>query len=200
MLRSAFIFKSIWHFRKQQLAIIAGTAVSTAVLIGALVIGDSVRYSLEQIVDARLGNVKYVISGGSRFVSAELAGGLSKSTGENTAALLQLRGLAVNPETEERLNKINVIGIDSNFYKFSQNPFPVPLPGEAIISESTAKKLNLKKDDQFILRLEDASLIPVNSPFSRPAETSKALRLKVCRIAGDANLGRFSLQNNQSLP
>ncbi len=198
MLRSAFIFKSIWHFRKQHLAVIAGTAISTAILTGALIIGDSVRYSLEQMVDVRLGKTQYSIIGGSRFFRAELATDISKSLHADAAAILLLRGMAIQPETDERLNKVQLIGIDSCFYKFAQASLPVPASGEAILSENTAKKLNLKQGDHFLLRLEDAGPIPVNSPFSRPAESVSAMRLTVSRIAGDSSLANFSLKNNQT--
>jgi putative ABC transport system permease protein len=180
--------------------VIAGTAISTAVLTGALIIGDSVRYSLQEIVDARLGKTQYSISSGSRFISADLASVLSEKIHADATALLNLQGLAIKPETDERLNNVQVIGIDSCFFDFARGKLPMPSINEAMLGENTAMKLNLKMGDQFLLRIDDNGPIPVNSPFSKPAESTAALRLTVSNIANDSCLGRFSLRNNQSSP
>jgi len=66
-----YIIKSLWFFRKQHLAVLAGTLISTAVLTGALIVGDSIKYSLQKTVDARLGNVKFAMQTGDRFVSSD---------------------------------------------------------------------------------------------------------------------------------
>ena len=72
------IIRSLFFYRKQQLAILAGTILSTAVLTGALIVGDSVKGSLKQMVDLRLGKTKFAIITGDRFVRSELAHELSK--------------------------------------------------------------------------------------------------------------------------
>jgi len=40
------IFASLWHHRRVHLSVAAGVAVATAVITGALLVGDSVRGSL----------------------------------------------------------------------------------------------------------------------------------------------------------
>ena len=44
------IKQSLKYYKKQHLAVLAGTMISTAVLTGALIVGDSVRMSLGKIV------------------------------------------------------------------------------------------------------------------------------------------------------
>ncbi len=73
-----YIIRSIVHFRKQHLALFFGMAVSTAVLTGALIVGNSIRYSLNNLVDTRLGKTRFAIVGGSRFMDIHLAGNLSQ--------------------------------------------------------------------------------------------------------------------------
>jgi putative ABC transport system permease protein len=51
-----FTIKTFIHYFKQNLLVALGVVVSTAVLTGALIIGDSVRYSLKQSTFSRLGN------------------------------------------------------------------------------------------------------------------------------------------------
>ena len=83
-----FILKSLWHFRKQHLAVFAGTVISTAVLTGALIIGDSVRFSLKNLVEKRLGKTEYILNTGGRFVRSELAHAISASLNIKTAPVL----------------------------------------------------------------------------------------------------------------
>ena len=49
--------ESLRHYRRTNLAVIAGVATAVAVLAGALMVGDSVRTSLRQLAVSRLGNV-----------------------------------------------------------------------------------------------------------------------------------------------
>ena len=195
-----FIIRSILHFRRQHLAVFAGTLVATAVLTGALIVGDSVRFSLARLVDLRLGKTQYAILSGARFLRAQLAAGIEKSLDAPTASLILLKGIAIQPETGIRIPSAQVIGIDSGFIACSPAPFLLPAPGEALVSQNTARRLGLKQGDSFLLRVEKAGLIPVNAPFSPENGSSIALRLTVKGIAGDDALGRFSLRNNQQAP
>ena len=50
-----------WYWRTN-LAVLLGVATAAGVLGGALLVGDSVRTSLRDLVLARLGNTDYVVS------------------------------------------------------------------------------------------------------------------------------------------
>jgi hypothetical protein len=75
------LLRSLTFYRKSHLWVVLGTMVSTAILVGALVIGDSVRHSLQKIVFDRLGTTEYALSSGDRFFQARMADDLSKSLG-----------------------------------------------------------------------------------------------------------------------
>ena len=51
-----------FHWRSH-LGVVLGTAVATTVLVGALVVGDSVRYSLRSLALRRLGSVAVALTG-----------------------------------------------------------------------------------------------------------------------------------------
>jgi putative ABC transport system permease protein len=51
------IRRGLRFYRRTHLGVIAGCAVSGAVLVGALFVGDSVRGTLERIALARLGKI-----------------------------------------------------------------------------------------------------------------------------------------------
>ena len=195
-----FIIRSFFYYRKQHLALFAATLLSTAVLTGALVVGDSVKFSLEKLVLKRLGKTEFALSARERFFESRLATDIAKKAQTKTAPVLMLQGIAINSETNRRINSLQVLGVDATFGKFSEIPLPDLLPNEAIISENPADILKLKVGETFILRVEKANIIPLNAPFVSDENSAIALRLKVKAIATDNQLGRFSLSNDQNLP
>src|SRR2546423_11737348 len=56
------IARNIVHFRASAIAVVAGMAVATAVLTGALMVGDSVRGSLAELTLQRLGKTDYALA------------------------------------------------------------------------------------------------------------------------------------------
>ena len=48
-----FCWQSLWFHRRSHLGVVLGAAVATTVLVGALVVGDSVRWSLRRMALAR---------------------------------------------------------------------------------------------------------------------------------------------------
>jgi len=195
-----FISRSLWFYRRQHLAVLVGTIISTAVLTGALIIGDSVKMSLEHLVDMRLGKVKYALQSNDRFVRDQLANEISSNQNTPTASLLILDGIGINPETNTRVNSLKVNGVDDRFWSLSNIKMPSLEEDEAIINSALAQKLNIKEGSEFLLRLDKPGKIPLNSPFIEGNKPTLALRLKVKAIAYDNQLGRFSLKNNQAIP
>jgi ABC-type antimicrobial peptide transport system permease subunit len=194
------ILKSLWHFKKQHLAVFAGTVISTAVLTGALIIGDSVRLSLQNLVYKRLGKTEYVLNTGGRFVRVDLAHEIARDLHIQAAPVLMLQGVAINAENKNKVNAAQVVGIDHEFWSFSKKSLPELKPEEAIISENVAQILTLKPGDEFLLRVESANVIPLNTPLARENKASVAMRLTVKAVANDHTFGRFSLRSNQSAP
>ncbi len=69
--RFSLLFRNLRHFRGVNLAVIVGMAVATAVLTGAMMVGDSVRGSLTHLAIQRLGPVDYALVG-TRFFNQSL--------------------------------------------------------------------------------------------------------------------------------
>ena len=65
------IFRSAAYYWRTHLGVAAGAAVATAVLVGALVVGDSVRYTLRTLALRRLGQTTLAMSSADRFFRAE---------------------------------------------------------------------------------------------------------------------------------
>ena len=71
-----FILRSIWHYRRSHIVVMLAVAVSTAVIGGSLIVGDSVRASLRQMTLSRLGGITQVLHS-PRFVREKLADEIS---------------------------------------------------------------------------------------------------------------------------
>jgi putative ABC transport system permease protein len=169
-----YIIRSLVFYRKQHLALFFGMAVSAAVLTGALIVGDSIRYSLGKMVATRLGKTQFAIIGGSRFMDANLAGSLAKALQIPVSPVLMLQGIAIELDSDIRVNKVGVIGIDSSFNGISESPVPVPGDDETVIGQNLADRLNVKVGEELLVRVENANLIPVNAPFARQPMISLA--------------------------
>src|SRR5687767_15108084 len=100
------LVRNLRYFRAANLAVVAGMAVATAVLAGALMVGDSVRGSLRELAERRLGFVDHAMMT-PRFVRQSLAERLTKSPGfgerfESVTAGVMLRGGVAAEGAEQR--------------------------------------------------------------------------------------------------
>lgn len=200
MNRTRFILSSLWYYRKQHIAVFLATLISTAVLTGALIVGDSVKYSLTNLVNKRLGNIEYALVSGDRFVRSQLASEISDDLNIPAASVLMLQGIAINSQSQKRLNKVQVLGVETDFWSLSNINFPILNNDEVIISRNIAEKLNLKRGDEILLRIRNVDVIPLNAPFTNIENNNIALTLNIIDIAEDDELGRFSFRSNQNAP
>ncbi len=198
---SKLILKSAWFYRKLNLTIVLGIALSTAILVGALIIGDSVKYSLQQITVQRLGKTSQVITAGERLFGRQLATELASKTGTEAAALLRANGFGVIDGGELRINQLAVWGVDAAIGNFADYPELFQLQNnEVAINENLAALSGLKVGDEFLLRLNKLNLFPANTPFVSEKEATVSFRVSVARILNPHELGNFNLQNIQSAP
>ncbi len=202
MNRFQYILKTFTHYIKANLLVALGVAISTMVLTGSLIIGDSVRYSLQQATFYRLGETTHLVSVTERYFRQEMASGIEAKNPEIKATpILLLKGMAVADGGQQRVNKVQVIGVNPDFIEISKSPLFAELQNNEIaISKNLAVRLNLAVGDNLLVRIKKASLIPMNAPFVSAEETSVSLRATVKNIVPKEELGRFSLKNSQTAP
>ena len=194
--------RSLDFYRKSHFWVVLGTMISTAILVGALVIGDSVKFSLQQIVFDRLGNTELALNSGNRFFRAQIADDLSKILDTTVAPLLQTNGIAIVEGGQRRLNNVQIIGVDDRFGKIAgiKDFYNHISPDEAIINHHLALRLQLKKGDEFLLRIKKLDMIPKDIPLSLDTDLTMARPFKIKAIASDTQFGRFNLKANQVAP
>lgn len=195
------LLQSLRHYFKANFWLMLGIALSTAIITGGLIVGDSVKYSLKQTATTRLGNTTHALVSGERYFSRDLATRL-REKGVETSAALQVNSIAQTDGGELKINKVQLWGIDENFSAFSINSsFPgVKGTEQTCISPNLAQRLNLAVGDEFQLRIEKVSLLPANTPFVSSENQTVTLRVKVGNIVNAEQLGRLNLQNSQTAP
>ncbi len=198
--------RTLWlstkHFWQIHLTVALCTAVATGVLAGALIVGDSMRGSLQDITLERLGGIQQALISDQFFEQKIL-------NHENTVPAILLNGTIVVPQTDNRASKVNIYGVESSFFnlweevpalnrnKTSNQPF-----ADIIINEALQKELNVKVGDDIFLHLPQiAEIHPEFLLGTRDAaDVIQSIRLVVSDIIPPENAGRFSLHSHQSLP
>jgi len=202
MSKLQYIIKSFIHYFKANLLVALGVAISTMVLTGSLIIGDSVRYSLTQATFYRLGETTHLVSVVERYFRQEMAAELEIDNSEIKATpVLLLEGMAVADGGQQRANKVQIVGVDTDFVEISNTPLFSELQNNEIaISQNLAERLQKGEGDNILVRIKKASLIPMNAPFVSAEETSVALRATIKKVVSKEELGRFNQKNSQTAP
>jgi hypothetical protein len=143
-----------WYWRTN-LAVLLGVATAAGVLGGALLVGDSVRASLRDMVLERLGGTQYVVSRDG-FFREQLAA--SFGTASPTIAI---SGIVVHPASGRRALGVEIYGTD----RF----------GPAL-SSALAGELGAKPGDALLVRVEKPSAIPLESLHGRKEDIAKTIR------------------------
>lgn len=208
-----------YHWRIN-VAVALGVAAATAVLTGALLVGDSVRGSLRNMTLDRLGRVDELLVV-DRFFRQELVTELA-SRPEFTQHFEQAVGAMLFPQaTMERRDAdhltraSNVLVVaspsspdvagDQSFWSLegdaARRPSRCPDLDEIILNRTLADELHAQVGDSVTLRLPKAEGIPADSPLGEKTDRIRSFpRLKVIEIIPAAGLGQFSLTPSQTLP
>lgn len=209
MNRWRLVLRSATQFWQTNLAVLLGVAAATAVLTGALIIGDSVRGSLRDLALSRLGSVQEVLLA-DRFFRTEVADQIAQQNSDTKAVpivLMQgtLQTVAAEPGDPTKVaGNLGIYGIDEAFWTLGDVPgwgTTAIADDEIVLNEPLAKELGVSVGDQVTLRLPGGNDVPADSPLGRKtAETQSLPRLKVKAIIPAEGLGRFGMYPTQQLP
>jgi putative ABC transport system permease protein len=187
MKTSTLVRRNLRYYWRTNLAVILGVATAVAVLSGALLIGDSVRESLRDLVLARLGRTQGVVTS-AQFFREELS---SEVTG--SAPLIAMQGIVTHEKDGRRASNVSIYGVDDRFWKFHG----IAAQTGVELSESLARKLGAASGDALLLRVEKPSAIPLESLHGRKEDPGRTIRLTSGTMLDAKHLGEFSLQPTQ---
>ncbi|MDP6636196.1 MAG: FtsX-like permease family protein [Phycisphaerae bacterium] len=198
------IARSLWFYRRTHIGVIGAAAVATAVLTGALLVGDSVSGTLHRTARVRLGDVSVALDGGDNFFRANLGDKLAHILNAKVAAAIQLPGVGVHSEdSKRRTGNVNVLGVSQAFWKLAPRP-PSGIAelkdGEVAVNEPLAERLGLKPGQEMLLTVSKPSTVSRDAPLSRTSDAAVTVRLKIAAIVRPEQFGRFSLRADQAAP
>lgn len=200
----SYIIASLRQYRRVHLAVAAGVAVATAVITGALLVGDSVRGSLRDLVLERLANIDAVLVAEQPF-RADLANDLANSIKDQHAQVTPLLLIPGSISTTQdggtqQATQLSIMGVSEDFWKLGEAGSAINLGGdEAVITQAIADELRAKVGDEVLLRVAVPSNIPADSTLGEKADATTVRRLTVKAIL-NTGIARFSLQPSQLEP
>ncbi len=191
---STLLWRNLAYYWRTNLAVVLGVATAVAVLAGALLVGDSVRSSLRELVLGRLGRTDSIVAG-TGFFRAALAGDLGPSA---AYAMIAVEGV-VTHTNGRAASKVAVYGVDEDFWKFHG----VALAGEAPtargarLSPALSEELAAAEGDAILLRLDKPSEVPLESLHGRKEESVRSVRFTAGKVLPVESLGEFALRPRQ---
>jgi len=115
-----FAQRSRWFYRREHLAFAACLVLVSAVMTGALLVGDAVRESLAKRVETRLGGIQSILMTEDRVFRSALASDLNAAGFEGvTVPVLAVQGVAVDPASRLEAPGTLILGVDDRFWQLS---------------------------------------------------------------------------------
>jgi putative ABC transport system permease protein len=211
------VLRNLGYHARGNLAVLLGVAVGSAVLTGALLVGDSLRGSLRERVERQLGGIDAVafMPRPVRVVredGSQITDGLP---GE-VAPVLMLPGslqASGDPVTAPYLGRVTLLGVDERFapkdvsgVNWKVDKRKNVRKGEwppIVLSARVAKKLGAKVGDKVKLGVESFSGLPRTSSFAKRDvdDVTKTEELEVVAVLpADAPENDFNLTPNPAAP
>jgi ABC-type antimicrobial peptide transport system permease subunit len=211
------VFRNLGYHARGNFAVLLGVTVGSAVLTGALLVGDSLRGSLRERVERQLGGVD-AVAFLPRPVQVTREDGshiTDHLPGEVAPVLLLPGSIRADgaPATAPYLGSVTVLGVDERFApagvsgvqwnadkrKNSQKREWPPI----VLSHRVATKLGVRAGDRVQLGVESFSGLPRTSSFAKRDvdDVTKTEELEVATVlAPDAPENDFNLTPNPAAP
>lgn len=200
------VLRSFFYELPMQVCVALGIAAASAVLLGALLVGDSLRGSLRDLTESRLGPITEVLRS-DRFFRDEL---LAETLRAEENAGLEGTGLifvSAGMRHGDFTAGATLVGCEDAFWNlFETKSFSCDPPSswnrnEIVLNAPLAEMLgSVQIGDTISLWCSKVENIPAESVLGRTSETVFRKRLKVREILPPfpaRGIGRFSLSADQ---
>ena len=202
------VVRNLRHYWRQHLGVVTGTALCSMVLVGALMVGDSVKATLKRLADERIGEADVALLATDGFFREKLAEDMAEHLGGGVvvAPVALTRGNVSVMNSVRNVPNAQVLGVDERFWKLTPKPGIVKGAsggGEFFVNEQLARRLEAKVGDRLKLTLEAPSILPRDDVLSGKSNDDDIVNFytgSLKRILGPEAFGRFGLQGNQREP
>lgn len=182
-----WVRRSLRHNWRAHIGVVAGVAVASSILIGALDVGDSVRHSLAMLTSERLEGAHLALAPAGRFFREDLATDLGVYLPADCYSWLLLPGSAARADGTARVNRVQLLGMGSPHDKAA------PADG-AWLNPALLQRLGLTGGSTIIIRGEKPSVLPRDAPLAQDERITFGMR---CR-AGEGG-SEFSLSSDHGV-
>lgn len=188
--------RNIAYQWRGNLAVVLGIALGSAVLTGALLVGDSLRGSLRDLAFARLGWVDSVLAPG-RFFREQLA---DQFPGDKAGVLLLPGSATLDPEKGEILS-VRLLGVDKSFWRQAPSDLWSSDRPEVAINAAVARALGVKAGDTLWVNVPKQDAIPRESLLGkrRGDDLVDSMQVKVAAVL-DNEMSGFALEPSAEPP
>jgi len=191
--------RSLRHYWPTNFAIALGVAAATAVLTGALIVGDSMRTSLRDLTLQRLGEIdEMLVSDG--FFRTDLANEIAETDAyqkhyDRVDPAILFPGGTVAVEQDETFSysgQVSVLGITDQFWEFDSTNADDLGIAAAEVDNATAK---------ITIRIPKQTQLAADSALGKKTDLIESLvDLRVIKILPNEGLARFGLFPSQADP
>jgi ABC-type lipoprotein release transport system permease subunit len=199
MTRFGLILRNLRYFRGVNLAVVAGMVIATAVLTGAIMVGDSVQGSLAQLARDRLGKIDDALIA-RRFFDQSLADRLQADRKiaarfEIVPAII-LSGGALTDTEKTSAGAVQILGAGGDWVRVQ--------PGQCVLNRPTADALGQAgAGATVLLTVPDKPDEPRDAALSRRSREDTLANLR-CTVA-DVHVARdmislFNPRGGQRVP
>jgi ABC-type lipoprotein release transport system permease subunit len=197
------LLRNVFFHWRGNLAVLLGVAVGTAVLTGALLVGDSLRGSLRRLALEQLGWVEQALVA-PRFFRAELA---DKLEARHVCPVILLQGAVSAGEPARRSARVTVLAVDERFWFGGRAPeggdFWHSEAEEGVLNAAVARDLGVGPGDTITLNVQKPSAVPRETLLGRRDVGSVvdelAIRVRAV-LPADSPGARFSLTPSLATP
>jgi len=199
---SSLLLRGLTYYWRTHLAVVIGVATAVAVLSGALLVGDSVRGSLRDLVVGRLGKTDYVVIS-SGFFREQLAADLQKQPSASAhisgvTPLVVANAVVSVQQSGRKAGHVRVYGVDDRFWRFhGVVDVSGPSSRDAYVSPALATQIGAAADSVILVRVQRPTDIPLESLHGRRNDVGRTMRLTVRRVIPSDHLGEFALDPQQ---
>jgi putative ABC transport system permease protein len=208
----SLIRSTLFHHWRANLAVLMGVVAGTAVVTGALIVGDSVRGSLRGMTLARLGGIDHVLTG-ARFFREHLADDLARSPefGQRFRDVAPAIIVTCRIERAERSGAggttraggVTLVAVDDRFRSLigGGDTFQSPIDDQVVLSRNLAMQLGVSAGDSVVASVELPADIPRDSLLGERDTIAVDVPLVVREVLPDeSGISRFGLRPDQQLP
>lgn len=205
------ITRSLWHYRRTNLAVLFGLAVATAVITGSLIVGDSVSGSIRDTAYSRLGRIGTAVVARHPFRAAladELTSYFASVPQAVTpqpvyAPVFTASGTVTGQESGAAVPNVTVLGVDDRFWRlFPKESIPTLSGRDVAVNAALARDLGVRTGDTLLLTVGKSGAIPAGNLFADRSRDKmlRTLRLRVAAVLPDRGAGGFTLANGTMPP